>query len=386
MMIRTNIGIIVPAYLPNECKILSNVLNHYRLVIESSSHQQTKKKVNLYILLVHNGKLESVAEQDALVQELLNIHDNIHVVENETSRSKAENINFGIDFFKNLQLSIDIVSIFDADHKPNLSLFESVAEIFDNSAAAVDIIQGRCAVRFDDTFLSKMIAIEFSELYSLYHNGGSKLRGFGLFGGSNGHWKFPVIDDIRFNPGMMTEDIDSTMRALAAGYTIRYCNDIISYELAPPTLKALYVQRMRWAQGWAEVTWKNTWSLMRSRHLTIWKKMCCFVMLPFREIYYYLTMHIAYVGSIYLIKMGFNLWPTYVITALSMFLLLFLITKSFLVYLTSQHCATPSAIYFLLYALVSLPYEIFKIYIVYFAHLQFLFKERTWRTTPRDGT
>jgi len=373
----TDIAIIIPAYFPNEYKILSDILNNYKVILESSN------KINLFVLLVHNGKLDVIEDQNTIINELSNIHENIYIIENENSKSKAENINFGMDYLNGLEMPIDIVSIFDADHKPNFHLFELVASFFESNDD-IDIIQGRCAVSIDSSFLSKMIAIEFSEMYSLYHNGGSKLRTFGLFGGSNGHWKFNVLNQVRFDHTMMTEDIDATMRSLAQGFKIAYYNEIISYELAPPNLKALYSQRLRWAQGWAEVTWKDTGLLLKSKHLTFWQKMCCFFILPFREIYYYVTMHIAYVGIIYLIKMGFNFWPTYVITAITSFLLFVMVAKSVFVYFTSKHCTIPNAGYFILYMLISLPYEIFKIYIVYFAHLQFIFKERTWRTTPRD--
>ena len=41
--------------------------------------------------------------------------------------------------------------------------------------------------------------------------------GFGVFGGSNGFWKTPLLQRIGMNGGMLTEDIDSSMRVLEEG-------------------------------------------------------------------------------------------------------------------------------------------------------------------------
>jgi cellulose synthase/poly-beta-1,6-N-acetylglucosamine synthase-like glycosyltransferase len=64
---------------------------------------------------------------------------------------------------------------------------------------------------------------------------------------------------------MLTEDIDSTLRALAKGYRIVHDLNIVSYETAPTQLASFWKQRLRWTQGWTQVSvkylplvWKNT--------------------------------------------------------------------------------------------------------------------------------
>jgi hypothetical protein len=76
---------------------------------------------------------------------------------------------------------------------------------------------------------------------------------FGLFGGTNGHWRRQVLQEITFKEDLLTEDIDSSIRSTIAGYKVWYDNRIISTELAPLTIAAYLKQRKRWAQGWLQV-------------------------------------------------------------------------------------------------------------------------------------
>ncbi len=254
---------VIPAYLPNEYKILEPILKHYSTIINDMETS------TLHVILVYNGKIDNQAN---IIASLSMINIRITILENSNSGSKSENINFALDYIKGQNLLYDVISLFDADHLPDPNVFDLVSGIF--SDPSVDVVQGRCAIRFSSSLLSKLIAIEFSEIYSLFHNGGYIFRKYGIFGGTNGHWRYSTISEVRFDKDMLTEDIDATMRALEWGYNIVYSNSLVSYELSPPSISALYSQRLRWAQGWAEVTWRSTVPLMRSG-LTTWQKNCC---------------------------------------------------------------------------------------------------------------
>lgn len=64
---------------------------------------------------------------------------------------------------------------------------------------------------------------------------------------------------------MLTEDIDSTLRAFASGAKMVHELNTVSYEQAPTTLAAFYKQRMRWAQGWFQVAIRHC---VREKHAT----------------------------------------------------------------------------------------------------------------------
>jgi cellulose synthase/poly-beta-1,6-N-acetylglucosamine synthase-like glycosyltransferase len=178
------------------------------------------------------------------------------------SHSKAENLNFVMTkqaehAARDPSIAVDYIMIMDADHMPAPGALAHAVGLLeaDQSAAAV---QGCCTVdisRSADDWRSQMlatvIACEYAEIYSLHHAGGAHVRGFGLFGGSDAVWRAPVITGLQFDGSMLTEDIDLSMRALRAGHRVIYSNAVVSYEEAPPSLAALFRQRVRWVSAWS---------------------------------------------------------------------------------------------------------------------------------------
>lgn len=61
-------------------------------------------------------------------------------------------------------------------------------------------------------------------MYNVGHEGRSNLFDLGIFGGSNGMWKAEVLQRIRMDGDMLTEDIDSSFRAHLQGYKVTYCD------------------------------------------------------------------------------------------------------------------------------------------------------------------
>ena len=102
-----------------------------------------------------------------------------------------------------------------------------------------------------------MIAVEFDKIYAVSHPGRAATWGFGLFTGSNGYWRSTLLRDLRMNGDMLTEDIDSSLRAVSRGAKTVHDLNVVSYELAPTTLKSFWNQRLRWAQGWAQASSKH---------------------------------------------------------------------------------------------------------------------------------
>ena len=89
----------------------------------------------------------------------------------------------------------------------------------------------------------------------------SRLHQFGIFGGSNGYWKTELLHTTRMRGFMLTEDIDSSIRTVADGYRIKTDPLIISRELAPTSLSALWNQRMRWAQARFKSISSSAWGI-----------------------------------------------------------------------------------------------------------------------------
>ncbi len=100
------------------------------------------------------------------------------------------------------------------------------------------------------SFQAAMIAVEFDKIYAVSHPGRSAMFGFGLFCGSNGFWRAELLKRLKMDGSMLTEDIDSALRAVSEGAKTVHDLNVVSYELAPTQWPAFWKQRLRWAQGW----------------------------------------------------------------------------------------------------------------------------------------
>jgi cellulose synthase/poly-beta-1,6-N-acetylglucosamine synthase-like glycosyltransferase len=142
----------------------------------------------------------------------------------------------------------------------------------------------------DESALAKLVAVEFEQIYSVSHPGRAALHGFGIFGGSNGYWRASTLEQIRLRGSFLTEDIEASMRVLAAGGRIVNDPGLISRELAPETLGSLWRQRMRWAQGWFQVSIRHLGPILASPLLSLRQKAGATYLLGWRELYPWLVM------------------------------------------------------------------------------------------------
>jgi cellulose synthase/poly-beta-1,6-N-acetylglucosamine synthase-like glycosyltransferase len=117
------------------------------------------------------------------------------------------------------------------------------------------------------------------------HPGRASLHDFGIFGGSNGFWRASVLDHFRMRPDMLTEDIDISIRAVFAGSRIVVDPKLISEELAPLTPMAIWSQRIRWSQGWQQVSRRQLARIWRVPALSLRQRLGASFLLGWREAY-----------------------------------------------------------------------------------------------------
>lgn len=134
----------VSAYLPNEIDILSDTIQ--RMIDADRPTEHTM----LTVLVDHNGgKPEQVKRLEGIVAGFnaeLGPDSPVRVVEveNKASRSKAENINFALDYMARMQPPPEMVALYDADHQPAPDVFVLAAGRLESSGA--DVLQGRAII------------------------------------------------------------------------------------------------------------------------------------------------------------------------------------------------------------------------------------------------
>ncbi|KAJ1027137.1 hypothetical protein NDA18_003153 [Ustilago nuda] len=65
--------------------------------------------------------------------------------------------------------------------------------------------------------MTRLIASESDLIYGVMHSGRAEIQDYGFFGGSNGHWNASLLRTLGMQKHMLTEDIDSYMRAIISG-------------------------------------------------------------------------------------------------------------------------------------------------------------------------
>lgn len=244
------VDLLIVAYLPNEQDIIMDRVNY---ALDEIKYPSNKIRVNL---LYNTPKPIEPLESE--LRELATKKSHFRVIRVENSTSKADNLNY----YFTLNTGAEITCIFDADHYPHPYGCRWAVERFIQDKKA-DIVQGRCVIfNAKVSWLSSMIAVEFDKIYAVSHPGRAALMGFGLFTGSNGFWRTSVLKELKMDGSILTEDIDSSLRALSRGCKIVHDLNVVSYELAPTGISAMWKQRLRWAQGWTQVSMRHfflTW-------------------------------------------------------------------------------------------------------------------------------
>ncbi len=248
--------VLVAAYLPNEQDIILETIHHILATVR-------RPKAGLEVILAYNTPVHLPVEEDLRL--LAIAHPELRLVKVEGSRSKAENLNAAMDL-----ITGEITCILDADHHPPADCFERAWRWLEQH---YDVVQGRNVIRnHADSLFTQNIAVEFEMVYGVAHPAKSYLIDSTIFGGSNGYWRSDVLKRIRFNPAMLTEDIDASMRTLLSGYRIIHDRSIVTTELAPADFHAFWFQRKRWSHGWLEVSLKYQRRVWRSAKLNFWQK------------------------------------------------------------------------------------------------------------------
>jgi cellulose synthase/poly-beta-1,6-N-acetylglucosamine synthase-like glycosyltransferase len=362
---------VIAAYLPNEAAtIMETVRTFLDLDYEPG----------LQVILAYNCPHPVAVEAD--LAELARREDRFILLKVADSTSKAQNVNAALRM-----VTGEMVGIFDADHHPTTGSFERAWRWLSNGYG---VVQGHCVIRNGaSSWVSRTVAVEFESIYALSHPGRAQLHGFGIFGGSNGYWRSELLREVRLRGTMLTEDIDSSLRVALRGQRIASDPALISRELAPTSLSVLAGQRLRWAQGWSQVSLEYALSAIRSSRLSVRQKLGMIFLLCWRELYPWLSLQMIPLVVYVLLHPSsepFN-WFVPLLILATLFTSAVGPVQAALTYVVAVPEVRGHRRWFWQYAIVStLFYTEFKNTLTRVAHLKQFMGEEVWRVTVRDPT
>ncbi len=155
---------------------------------------------------------------------------------------KARALNHGLQ-----QATGDIIITIDADSVMDNQAIDAMVKAFNQPF--VGAVAGNVIVGNRNKPIELLQQLEY--LYGFFfRRADSVFNSVYIIGGAAAAYRKSVLDDVGgFDENLITEDIEMSMRILAAGYKTRYAPDAVVYTEGPTTWSSLSKQRLRWKFG-----------------------------------------------------------------------------------------------------------------------------------------
>jgi cellulose synthase/poly-beta-1,6-N-acetylglucosamine synthase-like glycosyltransferase len=258
-----HIAVLIPCYMPNEQRIILETLAKVCGTTEYAGTMDVK--------VVYNTPTPLDIEEH--LAELTSLHGrSVRCACVADSTSKAQNLMYALAHM--VPKEAEIIVIFDADHHPRADTVATlVGTLIHPDSRELSATQGSVLIERGGPWPLRRIAdgMEWSQWY-FWAPGFSVLAGSAYFGGGNAAWRKEALTSLGFDHTMLTEDIDLTIRALLRGHTIDFVPWAQVGEMCPANYRGFYKQRLRWAMGWEQVTYRRFGTLFNSTAITEWRK------------------------------------------------------------------------------------------------------------------
>lgn len=230
------VSVIIPCY--NEAEHIEEVIEHLHRL----------NYPNYEIIAVNDGSKDNTAE---ILQNLMKKSKKLRVVDFIKNQGKATGLNMGAMVSKGEYLvCIDGDSIIEPD-----AILWMIRHFLKNPR--VGAITGKPKIRNRSSILGKLQVGEFSAIIGMIKRAQSIYgRIFAVSGVVTAFRKAALHDVGYWSTDMITEDIDVCWRLQIRHWNIRFEPHAMCWILMPETLSGLWKQRVRWAQGGAEVLFK----------------------------------------------------------------------------------------------------------------------------------
>ncbi len=139
------------------------------------------------------------------------------------------------------------------------------------SGPRVGAVTGNPRIRNRSTLLGRLQVGEFSSIIGMIKRAQRVYGRLFTVSGVISAFRRTALHRIGYwSDNMVTEDIDISWRLQMDHWDIRYEPNALCFILMPETLKGLWKQRMRWAQGGVEVMLRHTGDLLSWRKRRMW--------------------------------------------------------------------------------------------------------------------
>lgn len=200
-----------------------------------------------------------------ILDEMASQHDRLRVVHLKQNQGKAMALRMGA-----LVACSDYLICIDGDALLDPNATHWMMSNF-LSGPRVGAVTGNPRIRNRTTLLGKIQVGEFSSIIGLIKRA-QRIYGriFTVSGVVVGFRRTALQSIGYWNTDMVTEDIDISWRLQINHWDVRYEPKALCWILMPETLQGIWMQRLRWAQGGAEVALRHARELFCWRQRRMW--------------------------------------------------------------------------------------------------------------------
>jgi poly-beta-1,6-N-acetyl-D-glucosamine synthase len=217
---------------------------------------------NFEVIAVNDGSKDQTA---AILDELQAQHEQLRVIHLAKNQGKAMGLRMAALASKaEFLVTIDGDALLD----PNATVW-MVQHFIDNPR--VGAVTGNPRIRNRSTLLGKIQVGEFSAIIGLMKRAQRCYGRVFTMSGVVSAFRVAALERVGYwSTDMITEDIDVTWKLQLDHWDVRYEPNALCWILMPETFKGLWRQRLRWAQGGAEVAIKYFRDLLSWRKRRMW--------------------------------------------------------------------------------------------------------------------
>lgn len=208
------------------------------------------------IIAVNDGSRDNTAE---VLNGLAGRIPNLRVVHLAQNQGKATAMNTGALLAKH-----ELLVCIDGDALLDPQALRWIARAF--RRGNVGGLAGNPRIRNRTSLLGRLQVGEFSSIIGLIRRAQTMYgRLFTVSGVICAFRKRALEDAGWWSPRTITDDIDVTWRVQVAGWRVIYEPNAVVWILMPETLRGLWNQRLRWAEGGAQMMVDFFWPMVRGK-------------------------------------------------------------------------------------------------------------------------
>ncbi|EJO5348053.1 glycosyltransferase family 2 protein [Clostridium botulinum] len=242
---KTRFALIVAAH--NEELVIGNIIESLKMM------DYDKKLYDIFVVADNcTDKTAEIARKKGAI---------VHKRFDKKRRGKGYALEWMFNIIFKMEKKYDAIAVFDAD---NLVHKNFLKEMNKKMCKGYKVVQGYLDSKNpEDTWITGSYSIAFWSCNRMFQLARYNLGLSSQLGGTGFCIDINILKELGWGATCLTEDLEFSCKIILNGYKVGWAHDAIIYDEKPLTLAQSWKQRKRWMQGFADVSSRYFFKLMR---------------------------------------------------------------------------------------------------------------------------